>query len=84
MPYVPANTPQLSQSSIFAAISRVVGAAVSGPINRLSTARSKRQEYCRAFNELTACSDRVLHDLGIYRCDIPRLVREATYGKHSR
>ena len=35
------------------------------------------REYHRAVAELNACSDRTLHDLGIYRGDIPHLAREA-------
>jgi len=36
--------------------------------------------YRRSVAELEACSDRDLSDLGIYRCDIRRLSREAIYG----
>lgn len=37
------------------------------------------REYRRGIAEMSACSDRVLHDLGIFRCDIRRLAYESTY-----
>ena len=39
--------------------------------------------YRRGVAELSACSDRTLKDLGIYRGDIQRLAWEATYGDGS-
>lgn len=45
-------------------------------LSRISTTWKHHKEYRRSIAELSACSDRTLHDLGIYRSDIPRLVRK--------
>lgn len=52
---------------------------IAARLDRAATAWSRYQEYHRAVRELSACSDRALRDLGIYRGDIKRLVRDATY-----
>lgn len=56
----------------------------TGPIRflkRVSDRFRRYREYRRAADEMNACSDRTLRDLGIYRGDIRRLAREATYGR---
>ena len=56
-----------------------------GAIGRFSTmvrqwlkeARLRRKSFHQTVHELSYCSDRDLSDLGIARCDIRRLAREA-------
>ena len=33
--------------------------------------------YKKTYNELNRLTDRELHDIGIFRCDIPRIAEEA-------
>jgi len=37
---------------------------------------AKRNRYARTFNELSMLTDRELGDIGITRCDIPRISKE--------
>ena len=53
--------------------------ALAARFERAATAWSRYVEYRQAVQELQACSDRALRDLGIYRGDIRRLVYESTY-----
>lgn len=45
---------------------------------QLKARYSNWQRYRRTISELGSLTDRDLADLGISRCDIPRLAREAT------
>lgn len=47
---------------------------------QIRMALAKRGVYNTTRRELSALSDRDLTDLGIARCDINRLAREAAYG----
>ncbi len=40
-------------------------------------ALARRRRYRKAVFELSNCTDRELHDMGISRCDIRRLARES-------
>lgn len=40
-------------------------------------ALARRRRYRQTVFELSNCSDRELHDMGIARCDIRRLARES-------
>jgi len=37
----------------------------------------KSAAYKKTYNELNRLTDRELHDIGIFRCDIPRIAEEA-------
>ncbi|MFN3613903.1 MAG: DUF1127 domain-containing protein [Rubrimonas sp.] len=50
---------------------------VSSVAARLSLWLRRREAYARTVNELEVLTDRDLSDLGIARCDIRRLAREA-------
>lgn len=66
--------------SMTAYISRGEAAHGTGPTSilaRLRTFWQVRQEYRRTVFELNSCSNRELDDLGIARCDIPEIAREA-------
>lgn len=39
-----------------------------------------RRMYLRAHRELSSCTDRELHDLGIERADIEDIARQAAHG----
>lgn len=54
-----------------------IGVMASRAIQRLIVKHHAYRRYRRTLNELEACSTRDLKDLGIYRCDIRRLAREA-------
>lgn len=49
-------------------------------VQRFRADRERQRRFRKTVEELDACSDRDLNDLGIARCDIPRLAREAVYG----
>ena len=59
---------------------RGLAASLASLLRRLGRDRALRQAFRRTVAELDACSERDLHDLGIARCDIPRIAREAVYG----
>ncbi|MFY0615369.1 MAG: DUF1127 domain-containing protein [Hyphomicrobiaceae bacterium] len=52
---------------------------VSGAFREVMAQLRRYIDYRRGVDELHACSDRVLHDLSINRCDIERRVWQATY-----
>jgi uncharacterized protein YjiS (DUF1127 family) len=41
------------------------------------------KSYDKAMHELSSLTDRELADIGIYRCDIPRLAREHSRGHYT-
>lgn len=49
-------------------------------IARLAKARERRRLAQTTMNELERLSDRELADIGIMRCDIPDVVRQAACG----
>lgn len=44
----------------------------------LNAWRARRADYLQTVHELSSLDNRELADLGIARCDIPRVAREAT------
>lgn len=54
--------------------------ALPAVMRRLLDAWQLRQHCRQTRRELSWLSDRELADLGILRCDIDRLARQATYG----
>ena len=53
---------------------------LSGLFQRLVEARRLNAAYQQTRRELSWLSDRELADLGLMRCDIDRVAREAVYG----
>lgn len=49
-------------------------------LRRFAEMRAQRRAYQQTRHELQWLSDRELSDLGIARCDIDRIAREAVYG----
>jgi uncharacterized protein YjiS (DUF1127 family) len=49
-------------------------------LRRLGEMRAKNRAYQQTRRELRWLSDRELDDLGITRCDIDRVARQAVYG----
>lgn len=48
--------------------------------DRLLNSIRRYRAYRRSIAEMNACSDRVLTDLGIRRCDIRNRARKSVYG----
>jgi uncharacterized protein YjiS (DUF1127 family) len=47
------------------------------PLIKYATTMLQRQKaYCNAYNELNSLSDRELADIGVTRCEIPKLVMD--------
>lgn len=74
------TTSTLHQVGAFGETSRVNPKAQPHILKRASDGFQRYFEYRKAVAEMSACSDRTLRDLGIFRGDIRRLACEATYG----
>jgi uncharacterized protein YjiS (DUF1127 family) len=51
---------------------------------KLSDWMKERHAYYQAVSELDAMSDRDLADIGVVRCDIPAIARDAAKAKYAR
>ena len=66
------NTTTANTTSVFARI--------GGAFEALATRYKQHRLYRETFDGLSALSNRELADLGVHRCDITRIAREATRG----
>jgi uncharacterized protein YjiS (DUF1127 family) len=61
---------------------------LSNPVRRLSAKLSdwlkEKHAYHQAISELSSMSDRELADIGVVRCDIPAIARDAAKAKYAR
>ena len=51
--------------------------ALTSVADRVGRAVARHRAYRTTYNELDACTDRELNDIGISRYDIPRIASEA-------
>ena len=55
-----------------------IAKAIAGAVSAIIAWHAERRRVRRAIAELSGLSDRMLSDIGIARCDIPRIAR---YGR---
>lgn len=58
-----------------------IGERIAAVIDNLREARARRRLYNQTVRELSALSNRELHDLGLHRAMITRVALEAANGK---